>query len=96
MKFDNLGVRRSVSLCRSYTDCTNDVRIYPNPSKDNIIVEGVKNGILEIINLQGKIVKYTPIPDSITRIDISQLTEGIYSLKITTNEGIIVKKLIKQ
>ncbi|MBP8627815.1 MAG: discoidin domain-containing protein [Paludibacteraceae bacterium] len=75
---------------------TNDVRIYPNPSKDNIIVEGVKNGILEIINLQGKIVKYTPIPDSITRIDISQLTEGIYSLKITTNEGIIVKKLIKQ
>ncbi len=25
MNFDNLGVRHSVSLCRSYTDCTNNI-----------------------------------------------------------------------
>ena len=25
VKFDNLGVRHSVSLCRSYTDCTNNI-----------------------------------------------------------------------
>lgn len=73
-----------------------NVTIYPNPAKDNITVEGTTKGIIEIFNLQGQPIKYVNASEKETNIDISNLNAGVYSLKITTDDGIIVKKLLKQ
>lgn len=94
--------------CESMSDITNvfatginnitekDVKIYPNPAKDNIIIEGATKGTLEILNSQGQIIKHLNISDNKTSIDISKLTIGVYSLKIITKQGIIIKKLLKE
>lgn len=73
-----------------------DVKIYPNPAKDNISIEGVTSGKIELINLQGQVINYANVSDKNKSMDISKLATGVYSLKITTDEGIIVKKLLKQ
>lgn len=73
-----------------------DITISPNPSKDNITVEGATKGKIEIVNLQGQLIKSVNVSDNKTNIDISDLSSGVYSLMFTSNKGIIVKKLLKQ
>ncbi|MFH1321476.1 MAG: T9SS type A sorting domain-containing protein, partial [Bacteroidota bacterium] len=73
----------------------NGLIIFPNPANDKIEITGLKNGIIEIINLQGQIIKILNLSNTKT-IDISKLSGGVYTMKIKTDNGIIVKKLIKQ
>jgi len=72
------------------------LNIFPNPTSDRIEISGLNDGIIEIINLQGQIVKSMNTKNTKLAIDISQLAGGVYSIKITTDKGIIVKKLIKK
>jgi len=74
----------------------NEILIYPNPAKDNVIIDGLTNAKIEVFNFQGQSIKLITIPGSKTTVDISDLNSGIYSLKMTTTDGITVKKLFKQ
>jgi hypothetical protein len=73
-----------------------DIRIYPNPAKDIVIIEGVSKAKIEVFNLQGQAVKHMNVSESKNSLDISALTNGLYSIKITTAEGTFVKKLLKE
>jgi Leucine-rich repeat (LRR) protein len=82
----------------------NNLSIYPNPSKDVFNInftsaqeQNLKVRVLNIIgeefiieNLQEFIGKYTK------QIDLNNNSKGIYFLEITTNNGVINKKLIFQ
>lgn len=72
----------------------NVVKMYPNPSTDRIFIsKNVKN--LTIFDLAGKQVKSFNSTQS--SYDIASLNEGLYFVRITTNENItVVKKLLKQ
>lgn len=70
--------------------------IYPNPVTNNLTIETPQKAIIEIINIQGQIVKIYPTNDTITSFDISALQSGIYFLKLTTAEGSLVKKFVKE
>lgn len=72
-----------------------DLKMYPNPVNDNVIIEGVTSGNIELINLQGQILKHINITDNKTSMDISGINAGVYSVRISTNNGIVVKKLLK-
>ncbi len=72
------------------------INIYPNPASENIIIEGLQIGQVEIINLQGQVVKNIDILDPKTDIDISKLTDGVYMIKVKMEDGIFVRKLLKQ
>ena len=83
------------------------ISIYPNPAKDELFI--VNNGELIINNLEitdlagKKIVRfdyakqpydYTQQPQR--KIDVSLLPQGMYLVKIYTENGITVKKFIKR
>jgi len=51
---------------------------------------------VEIINLQGQIVKSQRILGNQSTLDLANLSTGVYILKIYTDSGFIIKKLIKQ
>jgi hypothetical protein len=72
------------------------INIYPNPANETIIIDGLQAGKIDIINLQGQVIKKLDVSNEKTSIDISKLSGGVYTMKIKTNDGIIVKKLIKQ
>lgn len=71
----------------------NAVKIYPNPSTENIHVnyEGDFSTI-NIINLQGK----TILQSTNKNIDISSLENGIYIAQIITENGVLNTKFVKQ
>lgn len=73
---------------------------YPNPSEDfidiNLIDNYLNDATLEIYNEIGILFKREKISLNSSRIDINNLPNGLYFIKISTEQGSTVKKLIKK
>lgn len=72
------------------------ISIYPNPSSGYLSIELPLNSELEIINLNGKIIRRLVADSETITIDISGLSKGLYVLNITSDNKTITKKVIKQ
>lgn len=73
------------------------VLIYPNPAHKSINVEIDKswdNSILTIYDLYGKSVLYKTVNSGINTIDISNLINGLYNIKLASKTETILQKLI--
>jgi hypothetical protein len=71
------------------------IQIYPNPSSDRIFIKSNNSMIekIEIYNAIGQLNK--SVISDFNSLDISDLFEGVYSLKIYTENGVFSKKIIK-
>ena len=78
--------------------------VYPNPSRDVFNVtftsEDVQNLEVRVLNVVGEVV-YTEnleqfVGEYTKAIDLATYTKGVYFLEITTNTGVVNKKLILQ
>ncbi len=78
------------------TDLPTDPKIFPNPASEILFLETDENVTVEIINMQGQIVETLLLTGKTNTVDISGLKRGVYSLRIKTESGITVRKLIKQ
>jgi len=70
---------------------TNEIKIFPNPTKGkfSILAEDVVS--IEILNLQGKLIYKGKEPE----LDLSNVPAGIYFIKVTSDKQTITRKLIK-
>ena len=76
----------------------NELRLYPNPTTSLLTLDNgdlkIKN--VEVFDIMGrKQLSIVNCPLSIKKMDISDLSNGIYFLKITTENGVVMKKIIK-
>lgn len=84
------------------TDINNNddnINIYPNPANNILYIEGVfdnSNNNLQIYNSLGSLIISKQITQNITTIDISQLSNGVYFVKILSDNFIYKQKIIKQ
>jgi len=72
------------------------VSIYPNPAKDFITVKAAEGFKIETIEIYDAIGKLMLTKKDEKNIDISQLSKGVYSIKISSLETnkVIIKKFI--
>ncbi len=70
---------------------SSELNIYPNPVKDILTIEGENISTVEIIDINGRVVKTINNIKSSKIIDISSLNQGIYFIKT----GNTVQKLVK-
>ena len=82
----------------------NNLDVYPNPSRDIFNVtftsEDVQDLDVRVLNVVGEVV-YTEnleqfVGEYTKAIDLATYTKGVYFLEITTNNGVVNKKLILQ
>jgi uncharacterized repeat protein (TIGR01451 family) len=75
----------------------NSIKVYPNPTTSAINVDSEFNiNSIELYDVQGRILE-THLEDSNTSIlDISNKSKGIYFLKIKTEKGSKVEKIVKE
>lgn len=71
-------------------------KIYPNPVNDFLIIDLNRAASYSIINLTGKILRSNKLSKGVNKVNVSNLSTGLYFLKIKTDEGLVTKKLIKQ
>jgi hypothetical protein len=72
------------------------VNIFPNPATNNLTIETTQKATIEIINLQGQIIKTLQTTEDKTQVDVSALAGGVYIIKLNTVEGSVVRKFVKQ
>jgi hypothetical protein len=74
------------------------LQIYPNPAMDRLIVKTAWSGnsIIQIINLDGKILLETQLDKALTGISTENLTPGIYLIRIIGSKGVATNKFIKK
>jgi hypothetical protein len=82
----------------------NNLAVYPNPSRDIFNVsftsEDAQDLEVRVINVVGEVI-YTEslqqfIGEYTKQVDLATYTKGVYFLEITTNTGVVNKKLILQ
>ncbi len=77
----------------------NNFALYPNPAHNNITIESTslnKDEAALIFNLQGQLLLQQSLLQNKTTIDISDFTNGMYFVKMKSNNGIVVKKFVKE
>ena len=90
----------STTLGLNDNEQNNELSIYPNPTNNQINIQ-VKNGLviqkIAIYDCTGSLVKEQNIVSNlgIIRIDTSQLTVATYTIKVITDKGVLIKKMIK-
>jgi len=73
------------------------ITVAPNPAKNSVTVTA-KNNIksIQLYDVQGRILQTVLENNKSTTLDISNKTNGVYFLKITTEVGSSVEKIIKE
>lgn len=87
-----------VSGCLSiYNETVEEVMIYPNPTESFFYLKTSTNEMynLTIIDMSGKVV-YANTASDAEMIDVSQLSTGVYIVKLENNQKIYRSRLIKK
>ena len=71
------------------------VDIYPVPTSDKLYIKlpGSEPAKLQIINLKGQILLSRQLKNQVETIDLSEFEKGMYTIRIITNDNLIVKKI---
>lgn len=90
---------QSVSPCTG-TDFMNFeeqgfIKVYPNPTKDNIIIDIEENAGLTVYNVLGKILIKINLQKGQSNIILSELNSGMYYFVLKTDSNTTIKKIIK-
>ena len=79
-----------------------DVEVYPNPTKGhfNMVINGYNGDIqMEIVDIAGQVVfsqKLDVTNQYSNKFDVSKLASGVYYIKLSSNDGVRVERLIIQ
>ncbi|MFY9273885.1 MAG: choice-of-anchor J domain-containing protein [Bacteroidales bacterium] len=71
----------------------NDINIYPNPASDFVTVSNAENAEITIINMLGQVVTSQFANSSCEIVNISNLTNGTYIIRVENDNKVITKKL---
>jgi hypothetical protein len=74
----------------------NTVSVYPNPAQTFINIQSASVvSDVELYDIAGRLVKKeTNLGQYQLRLDLNNLSKGVYSVKVTTEKGIISKKVV--
>ena len=74
------------------------VHIYPNPAQTQVTVvseQGIVNRI-RLYDVYGKLLKTVNVNANMAEVDVRELCAGVYVLRVETDSGAVVKRVVKQ
>lgn len=71
--------------------------IYPNPAQNQLTLQTntTEQVSVELIDLQGRVVKRDDVWSK-KSMDVSTLSNGVYQVKFTSPQGVVVKRFLKE
>jgi hypothetical protein len=73
-----------------------NVNLYPNPMKDVLHLECDNIRQYDIYSLDGKLVKSAQLFDNESVINVKNLSSGIYMIRITSEKGVVTRRIVKE
>lgn len=78
-------------------DVENKIAISPNPAKDHVNIECENMKSIKLYTMDGKIARTYELNTDAVTLDLTDISKGVYVLRIETREGVIIKrKIIKE
>jgi len=72
-----------------------EISVYPNPASTLVnVISGVEIRNVKLVNFVGQVVLEQNVDANSVRLDVSNLTTGIYFVKVETTSGAVVTKRI--
>ena len=96
----NGGVETPAFCLTSVKEIDNNVffEMYPNPASSSVIVNlvnGLDNVSIELVDIQGRLISSYNNPTGVSmKIDLSLVSNGVYFIKVSSDEAIQMEKLI--
>jgi len=75
------------------------VTLYPNPAREyvDIRVDGdVNMTSMEVYDVYGKLINTVNVIENPARINVSGLANGMYFVRVTTEQGAVTKTFVKK
>ncbi len=94
IRFDKVHLDVAVSV--NELDLSGQFTAMPNPTTGllNLKHEDLRISEIQLMDLSGKVLRQIPV--SSQSVDLSDLPSGTYLLKVTAEEGVAVKKVVKE
>jgi len=98
-------VKITVTIKKANTQTTetlsnSSLQIYPNPAKDELRIESGELSIekVKVVDLSGCTVEtwYAASLQNSATINVSALPQGVYLIKVYTDKGLVVSKVMKE
>ncbi|MBO7493968.1 MAG: fibronectin type III domain-containing protein [Bacteroidales bacterium] len=70
-----------------------NIVVYPNPTTGNLYIDAVDVQKVECYNQMGQLVG---VYDNANELNISELSNGVYMLRITVPQGVTMRKVVKR
>ena len=75
------------------------VTLFPNPAREyvDIRIDGNANvTAMEVFDVYGKLINTVNVIDNLTRINVNGLADGMYFVRVTTDNGTVTKTFVKK
>src|SRR5690606_6422224 len=74
-----------------------ELKFYPNPTTDYFtIISESKIQSIELYDVSGRLIRTSLVDDFETKQNVTNLTNGVYIVKIKTQEGEVTGKIVKK
>lgn len=80
----------------------NSINLYPNPANDVVNVQCTmsnvqwKGATIEVLDVYGKLLQTFKSDAEITQINVNNLANGVYFVRVTMDEGVVTKKFVRK
>lgn len=76
----------------------NGVSVYPNPTSGDITIELNNNSekTVQVMDVTGRVISSSTSTEAVVRINLANVSNGIYYVKIQSNASVEVVKVVKQ
>ncbi|MCF8381707.1 MAG: T9SS type A sorting domain-containing protein [Bacteroidales bacterium] len=94
------GTKVDVNFTKSASNATgikdNDfaVNVYPNPANDMFVVEVSAESSVQLIDMNGRVLRTIDHVSDKTQMNVNDLSSGIYMVKITSENSSLVKRIV--
>ena len=99
---DNINVEETVTNDEermdnntdAMSDILDNIEVYPNPTTGNLYIDAIGIQKVECYNQMGQLVRV--YDNVLNTIDLNNLSEGVYMLRITVPQGVTMRKVVKR
>jgi len=74
----------------------NSFAIFPNPTTTSLTIETPAHSTIQILTIQGQLIKAMTVSNSKTEIDVSTMPAGVYIVEVKTEKGVGVGRFVKE
>lgn len=69
----------------------NEIKVYPNPTLNNLKIEASAGYSIEVVNTQGKVLLRRPMNEDTMQISLARFSSGIYFVRIYDEHHVLLK-----